>query len=79
MVQKDYYRNDVVSEGDIMPLTFTQLAIDVIRAENRAMAPNEIWEKATELGLTEQLISRGQTPIKTLRTCSHSRLRSKWA
>lgn len=49
-----------------MPLTFTQLAIDVIRAENRAMAPNEIWEKAVELGLTEQLISRGQTPIKTL-------------
>ncbi|SEH52444.1 hypothetical protein SAMN02910265_01245 [Ruminococcus flavefaciens] len=49
-----------------MPLTFTQLAIDVIRAENRAMAPNEIWEKAVELGLTEQLLSSGQTPIKTL-------------
>ena len=49
-----------------MSYTFINLAIDIIKNENRPMSINEIWNKAVEKGLENRLSSFGKTPEKTL-------------
>lgn len=43
-----------------------ELAKRVIQQMNQPLSPNEIWEKAVELGLDKQLNTKGKTPWATL-------------
>lgn len=43
-----------------------ELAKQVIQQMNQPLSPNEIWEKAVELGLDKQLVTKGKTPWATL-------------
>jgi uncharacterized protein len=47
-------------------MNFYELARQVIQQMNQPLSPNEIWEKAVELGLDKQLNSKGKTPWATL-------------
>jgi hypothetical protein len=47
-------------------MTFTELAEQVIKFVGQPLTANEIWEKAIELGLDQQLKSKGKTPWATL-------------
>lgn len=47
-------------------MNFLELAEQVIRQANQPLTPNEIWEKAVELGLDQKLNSKGKTPWATL-------------
>lgn len=42
------------------------MAKQVIQRMNQPLSPNEIWEKAVEFGLDEQLKTKGKTPWATL-------------
>ncbi len=43
-----------------------ELAKQVIQQMNQPLSPNEIWEKAVELSLDKQLVTKGKTPWATL-------------
>jgi hypothetical protein len=47
-------------------MNFLELAERVIKTVNQPLTPNEIWEKALELGLDQELNSKGKTPWATL-------------
>lgn len=47
-------------------MNFYDLAKQVIQQINQPLSANEIWEKAVELGLDKQIITKGKTPWATL-------------
>lgn len=47
-------------------MNFYELAKQVIQQMNQPLSANEIWEKAVELGLDNQLKTKGKTPWATL-------------
>ena len=47
-------------------MNFYDLAKQVIQQMNQPLSPSEIWDKAVELGLDKQLITKGKTPWATL-------------
>lgn len=47
-------------------MNFYDLAKKIIQLTNQPLSPNEIWDKAVELGLDKQLNSKGKTPWATL-------------
>ncbi len=47
-------------------MNFYDLAKQVIQQMNQPLSPGEIWDKAVELGLDKQLITKGKTPWATL-------------
>lgn len=47
-------------------MTFLELAVEVIKKQNKPMSVNEIWNKAIELDLHKQLPKYGKTPEQTL-------------
>lgn len=47
-------------------MNFLELAEQVIKKFNQPLTPNEIWEKAVEIGLDKSLNSNGKTPWATL-------------
>jgi hypothetical protein len=47
-------------------MNFLELAEETIKSAKRALTPNEIWEKAQELGLDKQLNTKGKTPWASL-------------
>ncbi|MFN3316425.1 MAG: HTH domain-containing protein [Raineya sp.] len=47
-------------------MNFLELAKEVIEQVRQPLTSNEIWEKATELGLDQQLNSKGKTPWASL-------------
>lgn len=47
-------------------MNFTQLAEKVLRETKEPMIPNEIWEKAIELGWNELVSTSGKTPWRSL-------------
>jgi hypothetical protein len=47
-------------------MNFLELAEQIIKTINQPLTPNEIWEKALELGLDQKLNSKGKTPWATL-------------
>lgn len=47
-------------------LTFAQLAQKILAEEKRPLSPNEIWEKAIEIGYDKQVGTKGITPVRTL-------------
>ena len=47
-------------------MNFYELAEKVIQQINQPLSPNEIWEKAVELGFDKQLKTKGKTPWATL-------------
>jgi hypothetical protein len=47
-------------------MNFTQLAEKVLRETKQPMIPNEIWEKAVELGWNELVSTSGKTPWRSL-------------
>ncbi|MBX7173249.1 MAG: hypothetical protein K1X72_19930 [Pyrinomonadaceae bacterium] len=47
-------------------MNFYELAKQIIEETNHPLSPNEIWEKAVELGLDKQLNTKGKTPWATL-------------
>lgn len=49
-----------------MPYTFLDLAVEVIKMQNKPMSVYEIWNKAIELDLLKKLPKYGKTPEKTL-------------
>jgi hypothetical protein len=47
-------------------MNFLELVEEVIKIANQPLTPNEIWEKAIELGLDKKLNSQGKTPWATI-------------
>lgn len=47
-------------------MNFYDLAKQVIQQVNQPLSPSEIWDKAVELGLDKELITKGKTPWATL-------------
>ncbi|MCS7027772.1 MAG: HTH domain-containing protein [Bacteroidia bacterium] len=47
-------------------MNYLELAEQVIKQVNQPLTPNEIWEKAVELGLDQKLNSIGKTPWATI-------------
>lgn len=47
-------------------MNFLELAEQVIKVANHPLTVNEIWEKAVELGLDQELNKKGKTPWATL-------------
>jgi uncharacterized protein len=47
-------------------MNFLEMAEEAIKNAKRPLTPNEIWEKAVELGLDKNLNSSGKTPWATL-------------
>jgi hypothetical protein len=47
-------------------MNFYDLAKQVIQQMNQPLSPSEIWDKAVEIGLDKQLITKGKTPWATL-------------
>jgi hypothetical protein len=47
-------------------MNFLELAEQIIKTVNQPLTPNEIWEKALELGLDQKVNSKGKTPWATL-------------
>ncbi len=43
-------------------MNFLELAEHIVKTVNQPLTPNEIWEKARELGLDQKLNSKGKTP-----------------
>ena len=43
-------------------MNFLELATQTIKAANRPLTQNEIWEKAVEFGFDKQLKTKGKTP-----------------
>lgn len=49
-----------------MSYTFLDLAVEVIKKQNKPMSVYEIWNKAIELDLHKNLPKYGKTPERTL-------------
>lgn len=47
-------------------MNFLEMAEEAIKNAKRPLTSNEVWEKATELGLDKQLDTKGKTPWATL-------------
>jgi hypothetical protein len=47
-------------------LTFLELGKTILRAENRPLAPSEIWKIAVARGVDKRLATEGKTPAQTL-------------
>jgi hypothetical protein len=47
-------------------MTFQKLAEEILKLSDEPLTANEIWQKATEIGLDSDLESKGKTPWATL-------------
>lgn len=56
----------IYEKRDFMPYTFLDLAVEVIKSQNKPMSVYDIWKKAVENDLHKKLSKYGKTPEQTL-------------
>lgn len=58
-------------------IIYKELALEILKQDNKPLSVNEIWQKACEKNLHKKLFSIGQNPIATLRNIINADMREK--
>lgn len=58
-------------------IIYKELALEILKQDNKPLSVNEIWQKACEKNLHKKLFSIGQNPIATLRNIINADIREK--
>ncbi|EOE5693055.1 HTH domain-containing protein [Campylobacter upsaliensis] len=58
-------------------IIYKELALEILKQDNKPLSVNEIWQKACEKNLHKKFFSIGQNPIATLRNIINADIREK--
>lgn len=58
-------------------IIYKELALEILKQDNKPLSVNEIWQKVCEKNLHKKLFSIGQNPIATLRNIINADIREK--